>query len=164
MGKPYTRKKLAVRSEGLTLHRNPSREVVNAVLSDPWVAARLSQDGRQPGYIDHPLVSYAAAYANGELLGVFTAIQFTCWEVEVHVALLRHAIHHGRVAGREFLAQVFSDPDVLRVTAYVLATLPSAVNYCRRLGFVDEGCRRHACMVNAAPTDVLVLGMLRPAK
>lgn len=134
---------------------------ISAILCDPWVRAKLAQDGREPSYIDHPLVSYHGAYVGGELAGVFIAVQFTQWEVEVHAALLRSAIPHGRDLGRMFLASVFADPAVLRVTAYVLGTLPSAANYCRRLGFADEGMRRSACMVGGVPTDILVLGLIR---
>ncbi|WP_398457425.1 hypothetical protein [Sphingomonas albertensis] len=139
------------------------RAVIDAVLSDPWVRAKIAQDDREPGYIDHPLVSYHGAYVDGALAGVFIAVQFTRWEVEVHAALLRPAIRHGRDLGRMFLASVFADPEVLRATAYVLGTLPSAANYCRRLGFVDEGVRRSACMVGGVPTDIVVLGLLRSA-
>ncbi len=139
------------------------RAAINAVLSYPWIRAKIAQDGREPGYIDHPLVSYHGAYIDGALVGVFIAVQFTRWEVEVHAALLRPAIRHGRDLGRMFLTFVFADPEVLRATAYVLGTLPSAANYCRRLGFVDEGARRSACMVGGVPTDIVVLGLLRNA-
>ncbi|WP_380778079.1 GNAT family N-acetyltransferase [Sphingomonas sp. R86520] len=135
----------------------------NAILCNPWVHAKLAQDGREPGYIDHPLVSYHGAYVDGSLVGVFIAVQFTRWEVEVHAAMLRPAIPHGRALGRLFLDTVFATPDVLRATAYVLGSLPSAANYCRRLGFVDEGVRRSACMVGGVPTDIVVLGLVRGA-
>jgi RimJ/RimL family protein N-acetyltransferase len=138
-------------------------DAANAILRDPWVRAKLAQDGREPGYIDHPLVSYHGAHVDGRLVGVFIAVQFTRWEVEVHAALLRAAIPHGRALGRLFLETVFADPDVLRATAYVLGTLPSAANYCRRLGFADEGVRRSACLVGGMPTDIVVLGLVRCA-
>jgi hypothetical protein len=137
------------------------RDAIDAVLSDPWVRTKIAQDGREPAYIDHPLVSYNGAYVDGDLVGVFIAVQFTRWEVEVHAALLRPATCYGRDLGRLFLASVFANPDVMRATAYVLGTLPSAANYCRRLGFVDEGARRSACMVGGEPTDIIALGLVR---
>lgn len=145
----------------LTLQTLTDPDAVNRILSDPWIAPKLAQDGREPGYVNHPLVSYHGAYIDGTLVGLFIAVQFTRWEVEVHAALLRPALPHARDLGRLFLAQVFRDSGVMRVTAYVLGTLPSAANYCRKLGLVDEGVRRSATMVGGKATDVLVLGLVR---
>lgn len=125
------------------------------------LADKLRHDGRDPGYITHPLVRYFGAYQHGELVGIFTAVDFTRWEVEVHVAVLPAAIRNARALCRLFLAVVFADPEVMRATAYVLGTLPSAANLCRKLGFVDEGRRRDACRVAGVATDVVVLGMTR---
>ena len=133
--------------------------MINAVLSDPWIAARIRHDSREPSYIEHPNLSYFAGYDDGRLAGIFTAIRHSAWEIEVHAALGRHAIRRGRVLGREFLAELWRDPELLRITAPVLSTLPSAVNYCRRLGFVDEGVKRRACRQNGVAIDVVYLGM-----
>jgi len=135
---------------------------IDAVLTDPWVAARIRHDGREPGHIDHPALTYHGAHVGGALVGVFVVIQHTACEVEVHAALLRSAMRSGRALGRLFLDQLWHDqPELLRITAPVLATLPSAANYCRKLGFVDEGVRRQACRVGGVPTDVVYLGLLR---
>lgn len=145
----------------LTVQPLSDAAAIDAILADSWVRGKIEQDGREPGYIDHPLVSYHGAYTDGALVGVLIAVQFTRWEVEVHAALLKPAVRHGRDLGRLFLDTVFADPVVMRATAYVLGTLPSAANYCRRLGFADEGVRRSACLVGGAPTDIIVLGLLR---
>jgi RimJ/RimL family protein N-acetyltransferase len=137
------------------------RALVESVLSDPWIASRLARDGGTTDYVDHPLLTYHAAYVGDRLAGVFIAVRFTTWEVEVHVALLPWAVWHGRTLGRMFLAQMFDDPDVMRVTANVMSTLPSAANYCRRLGFRDEGRRREAFRAGGVLADVIVLGLTR---
>jgi hypothetical protein len=136
-------------------------EAVNSILHHPAIVAKLRHDGRDPGYINHPLVSYHGAYVGDAPVGVFTAVRFSPWEVEVHVAILSSAIRHARRLCWLFLAQVFADSDVMRVTAYVLGTLPSAANLCRKLGFADEGRRRDACRVHGEPVDVLILGLTR---
>ena len=135
---------------------------IHAVLIDPWVAARIRHDGRDPGYIDHPALVYHGAYTEGTLEGVFMAIHHSPWEVEVHAALLRSATRYGREFGRMFLDNLWRDPELMRVTAPVISTLPSAANYCRRLGFQDEGVRRSAVRVGGVPADVVYLGLLRP--
>ena len=139
--------------------RSPA--IIDRILRHPAIGPKIAHDDRQPGYIDHPLVSYCGGYADSRIVAVFTAIQFSRWEVEVHGAVLPEALRHGRALGRLFLDRVFADPDTMRATAYVLGTLPSAANWCRRLGFVDEGRRRDACRVAGVATDVLVLGMTR---
>lgn len=134
---------------------------IDGVLTDPWVATRIRHDAREPGYIDHPALTYHGAYIDSALAGVFMAIRHSPWEVEVHAALLRSATWHGRALGALFLDQLWQDPQLLRITAPVLSTLPSATNYCKRLGFEVEGVRRAAVRVNGRPADVIYLGLLR---
>jgi len=136
---------------------------IHAILTQPAVAARIRHDDRTPGYIAHPALTYRGAYMDGLLCGLFMSIQHSPWEVEVHAALLPHVIRHARDLGALFLASLWRDqPDLQRITAPVLSTLPSAANYCRRLGFEDEGVRRNAVRVNGALVDVVYLGLLRP--
>lgn len=136
-------------------------EAVNSILQDTAMHAKLVHDARAPGFIEHPLVSYYGAYIDDRLVGVFTGVDFTAWELEVHVAIVPSAIRHARRLCRLYLEEMFAAPDRQRVTAYVLGTLPSAANLCRRLGFVDEGVRRKACRIDGKPVDVIVLGMTR---
>lgn len=138
-----------------------SRAFVDRILTDPAIGPKIAHDDRSPGFIDHPSVSYCGGYVDGRLAAVFTAVQFSRWEVEVHGAVLPVALRHGRALGRLFLDRVFADPDVMRCTAYVLGSLPSAANWVRKLGFTDEGRRREACRVDGVACDVLVLGVTR---
>jgi len=130
------------------------------VLTDPWVA-RIYHDDRPRGYIDHPAITYYGAYVGSDVAGVLLAIENTPEDIGVHVALRRWATPHGRALGHLFINAVFADHTVQRLTAEVLGTLPSAANYCRRLGFEDEGVRRNACRVDGRLTDVVMLGLLR---
>lgn len=135
---------------------------IDRILTDPWIADRIRHDAREPGYIDHPALTYHGAFVGGDLVGVFIAIRHSPWEIEVHAALSREATRHGRGLGAMFLASLWSDPELQRVTAPVLSTLPSAVNYCRRLGFELEGVRRRAVQIDGKVADVIWLGLLRP--
>lgn len=98
---------------------------------------------------------------NGEIVGLFMRVRFTKWESEVHAAIKRPALRYARGLGELFLDRVFADPDVMRVTANVISDLRTAANYCRRLGFRDEGCRRNAVVKNGTALDCIVLGMTR---
>jgi len=145
----------------LTVKLITDAAVINAVLQSPWIADKIRHDSRDPGYIDSPNIEYHAARVGGRIAGVFMAIRHSEYEIEVHAALARWATRHGRALGAMFLAQLWEDGNLLRITAPVLATLPSAVNYCLRLGFQREGVKRSACWINGAPVDVVYLGMLR---
>lgn len=135
---------------------------IDAILSTPIISNKLRHDDREPGYIDHPALTYHGAYVDGALSGLFMAIQHSPWEVEVHAALKPHVIRQARDLGALFVASLWRDqPDLQRITAPVLSTLPSAANYCRRLGFEDEGVRRNAVRVNGALVHVVYLGLLR---
>ncbi len=135
--------------------------LINAILRDPWIAARLRHDEREPGYIADPNLTYHVAREDGRIAGIFMAIRHTVWEVEVHAALAKWATRYGRDLGRMFLDVLWQEPDLMRVTAPVLSTLPSAANYCRRLGFRDEGVKRAACRIDGAVVNVVMLGMVR---
>lgn len=135
------------------------RDAINAALQHPAIAPKLRHDARDPGYIDHPQVRYVGAWTDC-FAGVFIAIDVTPWEVEAHVALLPHAVREARALAKLFIARELERPELQRITAKVMATLPSAANFCRKLGFVDEGVMRAACRIDGAPVDVLVLGLL----
>lgn len=136
---------------------------INAILTTPAISCRIRHDAYTPGYIHHPALSYHGAYVDAVLSGLFMAIQHSPWEVEVHAALLPRVIRQARDLGALFLASLWDEqPDLQRITAPVLSTLPSAANYCRHLGFEDEGVRRNAVRVDGVLADVVYLGLLRP--
>ncbi len=141
---------------GLERTRDP--DIVNAILSDPWISERLRIDGRVPGYIDNPAIEYYAAYVESSLAGIFILGKFSAFEAEVHVALARWSIKDGRELAAMFLDRVLCD-GVQRASAWVLSSLPSTANFCRRLGFVDEGRKREAVRRDGKPLDLLLLGL-----
>jgi hypothetical protein len=148
-------------NERLSVRHLTNRASIEGILHDPWIKPKITRDGREPGFIDHPLVSYFGAYVDDRLLGVFVHIQFTEIEVEVHVALLREALPHSRKLAGLFLDRVFTDPKVTRATAHAIGSLKSAVNFGKKLGFEVEGIRRDACYQNNRLLPVVTLGLLR---
>lgn len=144
------------------LTNDGQEHVVNAILLLPQIAGRIGHDHRPAGHIQHPNVSYLGAYVDGALVGVFTLIDSGFVEIDIHAALLPHALPQSRDLGRRCLAHVFGrDPNLARATAYVIEGLESAVNYCLKLGFQREGFRRDACMKGGRLVGVHVLGITR---
>lgn len=137
------------------------REIVEVVMCDPYIKRRVAHDHREPGYISHPDVRYLGALVDGKIAGVFTLIDFSELEVEIHAALLPRYIRQSRQLGAACLDHVFSDSAVQRATAYIIEGLESARNYCLHLGFTQEGMRRNACLKDGRLVGVHVLGITR---
>jgi hypothetical protein len=132
-----------------------------AAIYNADMAKRVGHDHCPAGYIDHPAVRYFGAYVGDDLVGLFVRIETTWIEVDVHAVIHRRAIQHARSLGREFIALMFQDPAVQKLTAPVFEDIPSAVNYCKRLGFRYEGFRR-ACFVRSGHIIGLhILGLTR---
>jgi hypothetical protein len=136
-------------------------EVVNTICAHASVARAVTTDQRAPGFISHPCVDYLGAFVGQDLVGVFMTVEASDIERDVHALLLPQALKHSRDLGAACLHWVFNDPAVQRVTAYVSSARPSTINFCRRLGFVQEGVRRHAETRAGQPHDVHVLGITR---
>lgn len=134
---------------------------LRSVYNDARVCAALSRDGTAPQPVSHPLVAYYSAFVDGRFAGAFMAVRQTAADIEVHSLLLRHAVRYSRQLGAAFMAALFANPEVQRLTAWICADLPSVGNFCRRMGFTLEGTRRGACVRNQQSVDVLMFGLLK---
>lgn len=125
---------------------------------DPYVA-RVADDDAPA----EPLTSgaYLGAWVDRAFVGAYLLIESAARCVDVHSLLTRAALPYCRLLGRICLDCVFSQSAAYRVTAYVREDLVSALNYCRRLGFVAEGVMRDACRKHGRLMGVHVLGMTR---
>lgn len=130
------------------------------IYADPYVA-KVGHDHRAAEPIVHPAAKYFGAYIDGELCGAFLVIDSGFIEVDVHALLRRSALRESRQLGRMCIDKIFENTEIHRVTAYVIQGLKTAYNYCIRLGFVDEGMRRNACMKGGKLLGVHVLGLTR---
>lgn len=128
--------------------------------SDPYIA-RIGHDHRPASPIEHPSVRYLGAYVDGRLLGAFMVVKSGFIELDLHALLTRKALPYCRQLGKLCLDAAFSNPIIQRVTAYVTEGMTAAKNYCLKLGFMEEGFRRDACMKNGELLGVHVLGMTR---
>ena len=129
------------------------------VYSDPYIT-KIGHDHRPAAPIDHPAVTYLSAWVGNTFAGAFMAIRFSPIEIELHALLKRSTLKHSRALGMACLEWAFAHP-IQRVTAYIIEGLESAKNYCLKLGFKEEGCRRAACIQNGMLKDIYVLGMTR---
>jgi hypothetical protein len=129
------------------------------VYSDPYIT-KVGHDHRPSAPIQHPNATYLSAWVDGKFSGAFIAIKQSSVELELHALLKKSALKQSRDLGLACLAWAFAQP-ILRVTAYIIEGLDTAKNYCIKLGFKVEGCRRSACVQNGVIKDVYVLGMTR---
>jgi hypothetical protein len=141
-------------SETITEHQ------LNDVYSDPYIQ-KVGHDSRPAAIIKHPNVAYLSAWVGDQFAGAFMVIKFSSVEFELHSLLKKSAVLHSRQLGKKFLQWAFENHQILRVTAYIIEGLDAAKNYCLKLGFKLEGCRRDACMQNGIVKDVHILGMTR---
>lgn len=137
------------------------RAAVDAIFKDPRVAPLIAHDHRAPGFILHPAVRYLGAAAEGRLAGVFMLIEGSPIDIEIHAALLPWAVRYSRALGRACLAEVFRDPEVMRVSTQVMADLPTALNYCRKVGMSLEGFKPDACSKGGRLVGLHLLGLTR---
>lgn len=133
---------------------------IRAILRDEWIASRLTHDDGGIDYCDHPDVEWLGAYVNGRMVGVFLLIRDGV-EMDLHAAILKRYRAHARTLGRLCLNHVFTDPGILRATAWVSEALPDARNYVQRLGFTLEGFRRDCLAIGGKPYGAYLFGMLR---
>lgn len=137
------------------------RHALDALYADPYIA-RIGHDHRPAAPIFHPAARYVGAYIGKKLAGAFLIIESGFIECDVHALLTKRALYFSRALGHMLLGLLFSTNESLqRVTAYVIESLPSARNYCLKLGFKDEGLRRDCCMQNGVLLGVHTLGMTR---
>lgn len=129
------------------------------IYSDSYIS-RIGHDHRCAAPVIHPNVTYISAWIGDTFAGAFMAIKQSAIEFELHALLKKKSIRHSRELGRKFLEWAFSHP-ILRVTAYIIEGLEAAKNYCIKLGFKEEGCRRNACVKNGIAKDVYILGLIR---
>lgn len=144
----------------LTLKPLTDYTAIAALYADPYIA-RVGHDHRAAAPVVHPSASYLGAYVDDVLVGAFLVIESGYIELDIHALLTKQALPHSRRLGRLCLALSFARSDIQRVTAYVMDELKAAANYCRRLGFKDEGMRRNAYMRDGVLHGVHTLGMTR---
>lgn len=144
----------------LELHPLIDLGQLGSIYRDPYVS-RVGHDHRAAEPIIHPNANYLGAYVDGELVGAFLLIESGFIETDLHALLTIRALEHSRELGRLCIDAAFSDPNIQRVTAYVIEGLTTARNYCLKLGFQFEGIRRNACMQNGELLGVHILGMIR---
>lgn len=128
--------------------------------ADPLIA-RIGDDDQPAAPVSHPLLKYLSAWVCGQFVGAYIVIEFTAREYEIHSLLMRKATRHSRELGRLVLAWAFGHESVMRVTGYIREGIDSAVNHCLKMGFVYEGFRRNALLVDSKPHGIHILGMTR---
>lgn len=135
-----------------------SPEHLAIVYSDPYVA-RVAHDDRPHYPVFSDIAQYVTAWVGSMFAGAFLVIKWGSHDWDVHALLLKKHVKHSRALGELFISWCFSHADVMRLTAKVIEGLESARNYTTRLGFVQEGFRRDAYIVNGELKGEYVMGL-----
>lgn len=133
---------------------------LTSLYADPYIS-RVGHDHFPASPISHPAARYLGAYVDGNLAGAFLLIESGFIELDLHALLSRKSLPHSRALGRLCLEFAFSAQHIQRVTGYVVEGLQTAVNYCLKLGFKNEGMRRDACQKGGKLVGVHTMGMTR---
>lgn len=135
--------------------------IVEGVLRDPYIADRVRHDNREPGFINHPNVTYYGAFVRGELVGLYCVISTTVMEVDLHAMLARRALSYARDLAHLIFARIFENDAITRITAHIVEGLESTRNHCLKVGFKYEGFRRDACRKSGRLLGIHMLGLTR---
>lgn len=144
----------------ISLREGITQQHLQEVYSDPHMA-RAGHDHREFTPIIHPLATYLTAYAGGHFAGAFLAIRASHLEIDAHVLLKKEFAQESRALGREFLAWAFSKDGVQRVSANIREGLEIVRNYCLRLGFEQEGFKRHAISKDGEIGGIYIMGITK---
>lgn len=128
--------------------------------SDPLIL-RTGDDNHSAQPIDHPLLKYVSVFVGGDFVGAYILIEFSHCEREAHCFLLKSAVRFSHEISRLFLAHVFNDDDVTRLTGWVRDDLVEAINHNKKMGFVIEGRKRDSVRLDGKLRDLVLMGITR---
>lgn len=145
----------------LRLSRGITDAHLAQVYADEYCARGLLHDLREAQPIQHPSVEYVSAFHGDNFLGALMAIQQTPYDIKVHSLLHRC----GRIYCRDIMylmmQLIFSAPSILRISVEVRADLKSVINLCLNIGFLLEGMKSDAFLLNGQRQNITMLGLTR---
>lgn len=134
---------------------------LSVLYQDGRIQDRISTDLRPASVIDHPLVNYLSVFDDGEFVGAYLVIDFSPYEKEVHMHLMKKGMRASRESSRLVANRIFTDQHIQRITVWVSSGIPTVVNHCVNMGFVVEGVKRSAIMAGGELLDLVLLGLTR---
>jgi len=148
-------------SNNLKILPTITEENLNSIYSDDYIVKAIKQDNRDFKPVNHPLATYYSAFIDNIFIGAFLHIQHSINEVELHSLLKKSAIKYSRELGNMIIKKTFEDKNITRITANIISTIKTALNYCLILGFKTEGIKRNACYKNGILTDIFIMGIIK---
>jgi len=145
----------------LYLLDNPSTKMINSIYEDDYIISCISYDSCTPSPIEHPLAKYISAWHKDTFLGLILCVRYNQYEIEMHSLLKKESIPYSREIGKLIIEEMFSDKDVLRITAPVQGNLISTMNFLEKIGFVKEGIKKDAIIKKEIVTDMHIYGITK---
>ena len=140
---------------------NVTSEMIEETYSDKYILSCIEYDSSTPSYIDHPLAKYYSSWNKEEFLGLILCVRYNKFEIEMHSLLKKESIPYSRDIGKLIIEEMFSDKDVLRITAPVQGNLKSTMNFLEKIGFVKEGIKKDAIIKKEIVTDIYIYGITK---
>jgi len=140
---------------------NVTSEMIEETYSDKYILSCIEYDYGTPSYINHPLAKYYSAWYKEEFLGLILCVRYNKYEIEMHSLLKKESIQYSREIGKLIIEEMFSDKDVLRITAPVQGNLKSTMNFLEKIGFVKEGIKKDAIIKKEIVTDMHIYGITK---
>lgn len=140
---------------------NITPSLIEETYSNKYIISRIEYDSCTPSYIDHHLAKYYSAWNKEEFLGLILCVRYNKFEIEMHSLLKKESIPYSREIGKLIIKEMFSDKDVLRITAPVQCNLKSTMNFLEKIGFVKEGIKKDAIIKKEIITDIYIYGITK---
>lgn len=140
---------------------NVTPTMINEIYNSEYIISCIGYDSCSPSYINHPLAKYISAWCNELFLGLILCVRYNQYEIEMHSLLKKESIPYSREIGKIIIDKMFSDQEVIRITAPVQGDLKSTMNFLEKIGFVKEGIKKDAIIKKGIITDMYIYGITR---
>ena len=139
-------------------------EEVDAVLRDPELFDRISEDGITDyvtPFDDHQ--SYLLIVRGGLVIGVWSLYPVNATTLNIHCNILKRYRAHGREASLLILDWFVSEcpSQYQKLNAEIPTIYPEVYHHTKKCGFTDEGVNRMSIMKHGNLTDQWRLGVTK---
>lgn len=149
----------------IKLHLTYNPNEIKCILSNPDIWERFSDGAELDGF--EPMVGgnhqWLIVERDGAVIGIIYLIVETSCAVGIHPYLFKPERWHGREMMRAFYCWFLDNvnQECVKINATIPTCYQSAINFARKVGFVDEGVSRLSYRKGGKLFDRVILGITR---
>jgi len=146
------------------LERAETKEQVEAILRDPDIFARISEDGHISSDYDVCMTNcFMLIVDNGNVMGVWCLYPANRTTLNIHCNILEQYRKHGKEAARLILEWFVeeSPEQYQKLNAEIPMIYPEVYHFTKNQGFQDEGINRLSISKKGQLVDQWRLGITR---